>query len=419
MHKHLLSARTVYLVASGGMSFFLTLIFTLNLVYHVKSVGLNALQLVLVGTVLELSTFLFEIPTGVIADRYSRRLSTIIGFFVLAAGFLIEGAFPTFGSLLLAQVVWGLGYTFISGAFDAWVTDEVGAEAVGEIFIRGGQVGTVLSLLAIPLSILLGNISLNLPILVGAGLLAVMGGWLAVVMPENHFTPTAGEEKGFTRLWEGFRDGLSSLHGNRAVLQFMGVMLFVGLASEAYDRMNSAHFLTNFHFPQPFTFTISDETWFGILGLVSAVLTLSIAEWVRKCLDLRWHQKVLGWLITVSMVTALAILWFALARSVLAAMAAFLLISVSRSVLPPIQNAWINQHIESRHRATTLSMSSQMNALGQIAGGPILGWVGKQVSIVVALAVSGILHFGPAVLFGASYRDSIDNGHTPVKEFDD
>ena len=63
-------------------------------IYFVEVVGLDALQLVLIGTALEVSAFLFEVPTGVVADVYSRRLSVIIGTILLGFGFMLAGSIP-------------------------------------------------------------------------------------------------------------------------------------------------------------------------------------------------------------------------------------------------------------------------------------------------------------------------------------
>src|SRR3982750_1689119 len=92
-------ARTYY-AFQGAFAFLFALAFTLNMVYFVKVVGLSPLQMVLVGTTLEIACFAFEIPTGIVADLYSRRLSVIIGFFLIGVGFTIEGALPFFGAVL-------------------------------------------------------------------------------------------------------------------------------------------------------------------------------------------------------------------------------------------------------------------------------------------------------------------------------
>ena len=90
-----MNAITVYFVLSFSSSFFFSLIVTINLVYQVVIVGLDPLQLVLVGTILEGTVFLFEIPTGIVADLKSRRLSVIIGYLLTGLGFAVEGSFPS------------------------------------------------------------------------------------------------------------------------------------------------------------------------------------------------------------------------------------------------------------------------------------------------------------------------------------
>ena len=85
-----------YWILAGGRGLCLSMISTASMVYQIHRVGLNPLQLVLVGTTLELSVFLFEVPTGVVADVYSRRLSIIIGMFLIGLGFIVQGSLPVF-----------------------------------------------------------------------------------------------------------------------------------------------------------------------------------------------------------------------------------------------------------------------------------------------------------------------------------
>src|SRR5512137_1974460 len=113
------NALQFYLFMETASSLFYFLAFTAMSLYEIRVAGLSPLQLVLVGTTLELSVLLCEVPTGVVADVYSRRLSIVIGFFLVGLGFLLEGLVPLFVPILLAQVLWGLGYTFTSGATQA------------------------------------------------------------------------------------------------------------------------------------------------------------------------------------------------------------------------------------------------------------------------------------------------------------
>jgi DHA3 family tetracycline resistance protein-like MFS transporter len=115
-HNVKLNARFVYLFIEFSASAFFSMMFVVTSLYEATVAGLTPVQLILVGTVLELSAFVFEVPTGIVADVYSRRVSIIIGYLLMGLGFLIEGFFPSFLPILLAQVIWGLGYTFTSGA---------------------------------------------------------------------------------------------------------------------------------------------------------------------------------------------------------------------------------------------------------------------------------------------------------------
>ena len=80
------SGTSVYLFAEFSASLCLGMVFVSMSLYEATVAGLSPIQLVLVGTTLELSAFLFEVPTGVVADVYSRRLSIIVGYFLMGVG---------------------------------------------------------------------------------------------------------------------------------------------------------------------------------------------------------------------------------------------------------------------------------------------------------------------------------------------
>src|SRR5512134_3605020 len=147
-----LNARFVYLFIEFSASMCFSMMFVVTSLYEATVAGLTPVQLILVGTTLEISAFLFEVPTGIVADVYSRRLSIIIGYVLMGLGFLVEGFFPAFLPILLAQVIWGLGYTFTSGATQAWISDEIGEDEANKIFMRGTQMGLFASLIGMGLA---------------------------------------------------------------------------------------------------------------------------------------------------------------------------------------------------------------------------------------------------------------------------
>src|SRR5215203_2953479 len=164
---------------------------TIASVYRIQTVGLNPLELVLVGTVLELSVLLFEVPTGVLADTYGRKPSVVVGFLLIGGGFLLEGSVPVFSTVLAAQVVWGVGYTFISGALQAWIADEAPERNLGRVYLRGEQADYLGSLVGVVGSVLLAQLFfLNVPLVVGGLLTIALGATLFFVMPERRFQPS-------------------------------------------------------------------------------------------------------------------------------------------------------------------------------------------------------------------------------------
>ncbi len=167
---------------------------TLAPVYFVQQVGMDPLQLVLTGTFMELAYFLFEVPTGVVADSYSRRTSVIVAQVIMGLSFVITGLVTDVWIILAAAALMGFGWTFKSGAIDAWLADEVGPERLGREFQRGAQVARAFALLGIAAAVGLALIDLRLPIIAGGLVLMALGGFLLVVMPESGFEPATSEE---------------------------------------------------------------------------------------------------------------------------------------------------------------------------------------------------------------------------------
>ena len=112
--------RVIYIIINSVLAFAFQLSFTAAAVYRIQIAQLAPYQLILVGTALEVGVFVFETPTGVLADLKSRKISVLIGLIVIGIGFAIEASFTAFVMIAFAQIVWGMGYTFISGALHAW-----------------------------------------------------------------------------------------------------------------------------------------------------------------------------------------------------------------------------------------------------------------------------------------------------------
>jgi DHA3 family tetracycline resistance protein-like MFS transporter len=382
-----------YLLIAFVSGFSNRLVFTTSAIYRVQSVGLNPLQLVLVGTTLEVTAFVFEIPTGVVADITSRRLSVIIGVFLIGVGFAVEGLAPLFWLVLLSQVLWGLGFTFVSGALSAWITDEIGVERATPVFLRRTRLSLVGNLLALPFTLMLARQSLAAPFLVGGLLRILLAAALALWMPETGFHPVPKEERqGWGDVWTTAGDGFRQMRRHPVLRSYLLIGLLLGLYSEGWDRLRDFHLLDQFVFPDLFGVSMGSVEWFVFLSACSQVLGIAAAWIAQRQVNRPDRVSLTGMLQGLHALMVVCMAGFALTGNFLAAVFALLMFDTFRSVTFPLLDAWLNRHIRSETRATVLSMTSQLDALGQMSGGPLIGMIGRIFSVRAAIVTAaGIL----------------------------
>jgi MFS transporter, DHA3 family, tetracycline resistance protein len=396
-----LDAYRVFLILSVLEAFAFSLIFTVNLVYQVDVVKLSPLQLVLVGTALEVTVFFFEIPTGIVADVYSRRLSCTISMFIMGFGFLVEVSTPVFAAVVVGQMLWGLGYTFTSGARNAWLADEIGEEAAAKAYLRGSQVAKVGALVATAISVALATISLILPILLGGALLISLGVFLFLFMPEGGFKPAPrGERSTWAHMGDTFREGTRTIRARPALITIILIIVIYGMYSEGFDRLWTAHLIRSFTLPS--LGPLGAVGWFGLIRIVGMLLTIGPAELLHRRLEMNSTRKLAITLMTIDTVLVVVLVTFALAGNFTTAVIAVLIISPLRGLIDPLVIAWINQGIDSSVRATVLSMSEQAGAFGELSGGPILGTIGNLFGLRAALMGSAVLLTGVLPLYARS-----------------
>lgn len=387
----------VFLFMEIAFGVFFGMVVATNSLYEATVAGLSPLQLVLIGTMLEISTFVFEVPTGIVADIYSRRLSIIIGYLLIGLGFLIEGFFPAFLPILLAQVVWGLGYTFTSGAKQAWITDEIGEENANRLFLRAARLGAFAWLFVLGVTLLIGAHHLAIPIRVGAIGLVLTGVVLAFIMPETGFRPTPQEDRNtWQHMWYVFDQGVRELRVHPRLINIVFIGLFYGLYSEGFDRLSVKLLLDNFRLPV--FFGSNQLSFFIMLEAIGAVLYLFVVRFVEKRLDTNSPRAIGRAMLLVTALITVTMLTFALAPSLLLAVIAMTAVGLLRGVSGPLQTTWINQKLDSRVRATIHSIFGQVDAIGQTMGGPAVGLVANLFSVRLAVSISSLL-LSPALVF--------------------
>lgn len=393
-----LSAYKTYLLFSAITAMCFSLVATVMIVYHIEIVHLNPLQLILVGTTLELACFIFEIPTGIVADVYSRKLSIVIGGVLTGVGFILEGSISSFVFLLVAQIVWGLGSTFISGSLEAWIAEEEKNKDLDEIYIKGAQAGQIGAFIGIVLSTVIANFSVRLPIIVSGVLFIILALFLWLYMPENNFKPSApGDLNTFKKMVYTFKSGLKFVKSKSIIMILLAVTLFYGLSSEGYDRLSNAHFLQDTTLPK--LGNLSSVTWFGIFGILGMILSFIVMHFMAKNLKNEDNRKNGKLLLCINILYISSMLIFALTRNFSLMLIAYLATNTFRIINEPIFSAWLNGHIDNNSRATVLSINGQMNSLGQILGGPIIGIIATNISVSIGIVCTSLLVAPVLVLY--------------------
>ncbi|MHB0874930.1 MAG: MFS transporter [Anaerolineae bacterium] len=404
-----MSAYRIYLLICGAAALLESAAYSMATIYYVQMAHLSPLQLVLVGTAVEATYFLFEVPTGVVADTYSRRLSVIVGFAIVGLAVAAEGMLPVFAAIVVAEAVRGVGETFLSGALEAWIADEIGAEAAGRAYLRGSQVGQVCSFAGIGAAVAMAGVGLGVPLTVSGLAMVLFAAVLVAAMPEQGFHPAPRDERqSWAAMAATMRRGLAATRARPRLLSILGIGLVFGAFSEGFDRLSEAHFLLDIGFPA--WANLTPVVWLGILSAGAMLISLPITELARRRVDTASHEAVTRALFAINAGLSLAVIGFALAGQFVLALAAFWTASALRHVQDPLYTAWLNQNVDSDVRATVISMGGQANALGQIAGGPGIGALGSARGLRAALSASGAI-LAPALvlyrlLLGANHRDT-------------
>jgi MFS family permease len=355
--------------------------------------GLPSLQLVLLGTVMELALLVAEVPTGVVADTVSRKWSVIVGFVVVGAAQLASGVVETFPLLVATQILWGVGYTFRSGAETAWITDELGGpDEVEALILRRAQLQQGVAMASIIVGAGLARLtSLTISIVVTGGALVATGAVLALSMPETGFRPARrGAAAPYRALATTLRSGAGVALTTPALRVLVAVLVLVGLASEAIDRLDVRRLDQ-----LGLSARLDEVVLVAAMAVAQAVVGLVMLTAARR--------RVSGSGVPVALAAVLAI--SALGVAVLGLVAVLPLAIVGlvvqgglRHSTTPLVVNWANAHAPGSVRATVLSFIEQATSVGEIGGGVLLGAVAVATTVPTAMTVSMVLLVGSAAL---------------------
>jgi len=403
-------ARPLYLWLKAALGFLTMLAFATYGLYVVREAELSALQLILAGTALEVSAFLFEVPTGVVADVYSRRLSVILSVAINAIAFVVMGLVANFWFIAGGSFIWGFAFTFRSGALEAWLADEIGEEEAALTYGPAQQVTLAARLLGIPFGVALATIDLQLPLLVSGALFAVLAVVLMALMTERGFT--RGVVTGWSTVGRTAAAGIREVRGRPALIAIMAIAVIGGASSESLDRLNPLLFVDEVGLPGGGG--ANEAVWFGLIQAGALLGGIALTGLGGRFTDPRRARSLVTALLFFEAVLIAAMVVFGTATLFVLALGAYWVTDWVRAASEPLTLAWINRGLDPRSRATVLSLYGQADALGQGAGGPSLGLVATATNVRVALVAAGLL-LAPALPIFAIQRRAPEEPAPPPR----
>jgi DHA3 family tetracycline resistance protein-like MFS transporter len=218
----------------------------------------------------------------------------------------------------------------------------------------------------------------------------LIGFVLIIIMPETGFHPTPKEERNnWQHMGHTFREGIKAVRTRPRLMTILGIGLLYGLYSEGFDRLWVKHIIDTYDLPTIFGQT--DVAFFGLLRAGSMVLSILATHFVEQRVNtvspLAIGRATLG----ITFGISAGLIGFALSPFFVLTIVAYWVISMLRNVMEPLYSAWVNQKLSSNTRATVLSMSSQVDAIGQMGGGPLVALVAGIYSVIAAIVTSGLL----------------------------
>jgi MFS family permease len=387
-----------YLIITGLFTLSASLIWGINTLFLLDA-GLTIFEVFVANAAFTAAMALFEVPTGVVADTRGRRASFLLSEATLALGTLAYvGVAAVEGGLLLfclAGVILGLGYSFYSGAVEAWLVDALKATGyrheLDGVFARASIVASIAMIAGTVGGGLLGQLDLSLPYLARAGLvlMAFVVGWR--IMHEIGFTPRTLRMRGI-----------------------VGEMRKVGRAGITYGWQTPAvrllviesflawgFFAWAWYAWQPYFLELYGEDAIWLSGMIAALF--AGAGIVGNSLVARLAKpgrRRTTILLGATGITSATMVATGAVQSFWITVPVFLLGAVAGGVLQPVRQTYLHQSIPTSERATLVSFDSLVGSLGSVGGQTGLGYLSQERSIPAGFVVGGLATLLAIPIFG-------------------
>lgn len=378
-----------YLLIAGLYTLSASFIWGVNTLFLLDA-GLDIFEVFIANSAFTASMALFEIPTGVLADARGRRVSFLSSVVVLTVGTLGYVWVSSVGGGLLLfsfmSVILGLGYTFYSGATEAWLVDALKATGypgeLDRVFARSSLVTGAAMLIGSISGGMLGGFNLALPYLGRAALLVVVFLVAYLTMFDIGFKTRA---VGYKEMPEEMRKIARESIAFGWKKTSMRLLIITGF-------VQAIVFMWGFYAWQPYFLNLLGQDLVWVSGVIAALVALAtmggnfLVEWFTRFCGRRTTL-----LIWAAVIQTIALIGVGLAGSFWLALVFYLLAMTATGVWMPVRQAYINNLTSSEQRATVISFDSLFSSGGSVLGQTVLGRIAQTRSIASAYVVGGLM----------------------------
>ncbi|WP_354189928.1 MFS transporter [Arthrobacter sp. UYCu712] len=392
----------IFLTLTLGNTLAASFIWGINTLFLLDA-GLSNLEAFAANAFFTAGMVLFEVPTGVVADGWGRRISFLLGTVTLAVStylyYVLWQLSAPFWAWAVVSVLLGLGFTFFSGAVEAWLVDALrfsGYEGGLEAVLGRGQMvsGGAMLVGSVAGGVIAQATNLGVPFLLRVGVLLAMFAVAFGLMRDVGFTPDRSARP---------------LQASRAVL---AASIENGLKNPPVRYvMLAAPFSAGvgiyvFYALQPYLLELfGDPRAYSVAGLAAAIV--AGAEVVGGWLAPRIRglvRKRTTVLVACSIMGALILVMLGFTRVFWVALVLLALWALVFSAGIPVRQAYLNDMIASKQRATVLSFDSLMGSSGGVVVQPVLGRAADVYGYAASLAISGVIELIAVPFLLASRR---------------
>lgn len=351
---------------------------------------LSLFQIGILFSILSISSFIFEIPTGAVADLYGRKFSVILGYILTAISVLFLSFIQDFKILIFVFFVWGIAGTFISGAKESWVVDNLNYKRkkhlVKEFFIKEQSIvlGS-LFLSGFLGAYLVSKSGLNI-IWTFAAMSYFITGFMLFFIREHKITKE--KKTSFSELFKQSKKSIKYALNHHVLFFIIFATFFIMFRDSFGGDLVWQPFLKNLGLPlYAFGFIFSIST---LLGVIAPIFTKKLSKKFKK------EKNYLAFLLVLTIILDFSVIFI---NSYVIGIIILFLMFITMFMFMPVNQNFFHSHIPGRLRATVTSFNGMIIALAYALSYPLSGYLADIITPRYTIALGSIILIPALILY--------------------